>query len=233
MAGTNLYAEADWLVFADGEELADALANHVEQALKQAVQERGVFHLVLPGGTSPRKLLLRLRERQLPWQDVHLYLTDERCLPVGHAQRNDQMLDELLLPHVALPDSNVHRIPGELGPTVGARHFAQILHNVPQFDLVILGMGEDGHTASLFPATPQLDDSAPSIAVFNAPKPPPERISMGLTRLLSARERIVIATGDGKREIIQRIREGIEFPITLAKPSAWYLDSLAANLAVD
>lgn len=230
MVGTNLNAKSDWLVFADGEELADAVASHVKQALKQAVQERGEFHLVLPGGTSPRKLLLRLREIEFPWQAIHIYLTDERCLPVGHEQRNDQMLDELLLPYVLLPDSNLHRIPGELGPEVGARQLVHTLSDVPQFDLVILGMGEDGHTASLFPASPQLNATAPAVAVFDAPKPPYERISMGMTRLLGARERIVIATGEGKHQIIQCIREGMDFPITRAKPSAWYLDSAAANV---
>jgi 6-phosphogluconolactonase len=74
-----------------------------------------------------------------------------------------------------------------------------------------------------------LDEVTPAVAVFNAPKPPPERISIGLSRLLSARERIVIATGEGKREIIERIREGKEFPITHAKPSVWYLDKSAAT----
>jgi 6-phosphogluconolactonase len=216
-------------VFANGDALADAVAEHIEQALNDALDEHGEFHLVLPGGTSPRNLLLRLREQQLPWQDIHLYLTDERCLPVGHDQRNDYMLDELMLPYVALPDSNIHRFPAELGPEAGAKQFAQMLNNVPRFDLVILGMGEDGHTASLFPASKHLDDDAPAVAVFDAPKPPPERVSLGLTRLLSARERIVIAAGEGKREIIQRIREGMELPITQVKPTAWYLDRSAAT----
>lgn len=227
MVGTNQNAKADWLVFADGESLADAVTDHIERALQKAVDEHGEFHLVLPGGTSPRKLLLRLRERQLPWENIHIYLTDERCLPAGHEQRNDFMLDELLLPHVVIPESNLHRIPGELGPEVGTKQFLQVLCDAPQFDLVILGMGEDGHTASLFPASPQQDELSPAVAVYDAPKPPSERISMGMTRLLSARERIVIATGEGKQKIIQSIRDGEEFPITQTKPSAWYLDQNA------
>jgi 6-phosphogluconolactonase len=166
---------------------------------------------------------------QLPWGSIHIYLTDERCLPMGHEQRNDFMLDELLLPNVELPDSNIHRFPAELGAEAGAKQFAQMLSDVPRFDLVVLGIGEDGHTASLFPNSLQLEDQSPAVAVFDAPKPPPERISMGVTRLLSARERIVIATGEGKRETIQLIQQGIEFPITLIKPSTWYLDIAAAN----
>lgn len=229
MVGTNQNAKARWLVFADGEALADAVASLIRRELMHAVQQRGEFHLVLPGGTSPRKLLLRLRELQLPWQATHLYLTDERCLPTGHEQRNDRMLDELLLPHVALPASNIHRIPAELGPEAGAKEFLLVLQDAPRFDLVILGMGEDGHTASLFPASQQLDDDSPVVAVFDAPKPPSERISMGLCRLLSARERIVIATGESKSETIQLIQQGLEFPVTLAKPSSWYLDLAAAN----
>jgi 6-phosphogluconolactonase len=148
---------------------------------------------------------------------------------VGHEQRNDYMLDELLLPNVALPDSNIHRFPAELGAEAGAKKFAQMLSDVPRFDLVVLGIGEDGHTASLFPASLQLEDESPAVAVHDAPKPPPERISMGLTRLLSARERIVIATGEGKRDILKLIREGKKFPITRTNPSVWYLDSAAAR----
>jgi 6-phosphogluconolactonase len=193
------------------------------------MEERGEFHLVLPGGTSPRKLLLKLRTHQLPWSSIHIYLTDERCLPIGNEQRNDYMLDELLLPFVDIPESNIHRFSAELGAEAGAKKFVQMLGDAPRFDLVVLGIGEDGHTASLFPASTQLDDNLPAIAVFDAPKPPPERISMGLTRLLSARERIVIATGEGKRDILKLIREGKKFPITRTNPSVWYLDSAAAN----
>jgi 6-phosphogluconolactonase len=229
VVGTNLHAETDWLVFADGEALADAVAEHIQQALNKAVNARGEFHLVLPGGTSPHKLLLRLREHKLPWKAIHLYLTDERCLPSGHKQRNDHMLDKLLLPYITLPDSNVHRIPAELGPEKGAHKYVQMLRDAPWFDLVILGLGEDGHTASLFPTSQQLDEVTPAVAVFNAPKPPPARVSLGLPRILSARERIVMATGEGKRGIIELIREGKEFPITHAKPSVWYLDKAAAN----
>jgi 6-phosphogluconolactonase len=215
-------------VFADGDALAAAVAERVEGALIRAVDERGRFHLVVPGGSSPRKLFLELRERRLPWPYIHLYLTDERCLPAGHAQRNDHMMDELLLPYVALPSANLHRIPAELGPEAGARRFAQLLGDAPPFDLVILGLGEDGHTASLFPGSLCLDDESPAVAVFDAPKPPSQRVSMGLRRILSARERIVMAVGAGKRPVLQRIREGEEFPVTRAGPDAWYLDAEAA-----
>lgn len=228
MAGTDRPDASRWRVFADGDALAAALAEHVEGALTRAVGERGRFHLVVPGGTSPRKLFLELRERPLPWQAMHLYLTDERCLPAGHAQRNDHMMDELLLPYVALPPANLHRIPAELGPEAGARRFAELLGDAPPFDLVILGLGEDGHTASLFPGGPCLHDEGSAVAVFDAPKPPPQRVSMGLSRFLSARERIVIAAGRGKRAVLQRILEGDEFPITSARPDAWYLDAEAA-----
>ncbi len=228
MAGTNPLDQGRWLVFPDTDALAEAVADHVGRACSQAVQGRGEFHLVVPGGTTPRKLLLKLRQRDLPWRDIHLYLTDERCLPPGHAGRNDHMIDELLLPDTDLPSGNLHRIPAELGPETGAQQFAQQLRDTPPFDLVILGMGEDGHTASLFSTVAPRDDGGPVVAVFDAPKPPPERVSLGLSRLLAARERIVIAAGAGKRDILQRIQEGEDFPITRARPDTWYLDTDAA-----
>jgi 6-phosphogluconolactonase len=228
VAGTNQADPSAWRLFPDSDALAAALAEQVGQALSQGVAERGQFHLVLPGGSSPRGLLLELRRRRLPWQAMHLYLTDERCLPPGHAERNDLMLDELLLPHVELSSANVHRIPAELGPERGAQEFAELLRHTPPFDLVILGMGEDGHTASLFPGSAALEDESPAVAVLHAPKPPVERVSMGLQRLLSARERWVIAMGAGKRAVLQRIQAGETFPITLARPDGWYLDGDAA-----
>ena len=228
MAGTNLPDQNRWLVFPDADALADAVADRVEQALTEAIRERGEFHLVLPGGTTPRKLLLELRKRQLPWRDIHLYLTDERCLPPGHEGRNDRVMDELLLSDTDLPTTNLHRIPAELGPSAGAQRFELDLRDTPPFDLVILGMGEDGHTASLFSTVAMLDDDSPAIAVFDSPKPPPERVSLGLSRLLSARERIVMAAGAGKREILRRIQAGEEFPVTRTRPDAWYLDADAA-----
>ncbi len=228
MTGTNPPDRDRWRVFPDTDALADAVAGRVERALEQAIRERGEFHLVLPGGTTPRKLLLKLRERPLPWRDIHLYLTDERCLPPGHEGRNDHMLDELLPPNTDLPMGNLHRIPAELGPAVGALHFEELLRNTPPFDLVILGMGEDGHTASLFSTVAVRDEDSPVLAVFDSPKPPTERVSLGLSRLLSARERIVMAAGAGKREILRRIQAGEEFPVTRARPGDWYLDVEAA-----
>jgi 6-phosphogluconolactonase len=215
-------------VFPDGDTLAAALVGHIERSLYAAVSARGEFHLVLPGGGSPRGLLSLLRDRHLPWRFVHLYLTDERCLPPGDGKRNDFMIEQLLLPYVRLPYANVHRIPAELGPEAGAQAFAELLRNTPPFDLVILGMGEDGHTASLFPGSAVLDDEGAAVAVRHAPKPPVERVSLGLQRLLSARERLVIAMGVGKRPVLQRIQAGEVFPVTRAEPDVWYLDRDAA-----
>ncbi len=153
----------------DAEALAAALAEHIEQAVTDAVRERGEAHLVLPGGSSPRLLLMKLRELLLPWQSMHLYLTDERCLPPGHADRNDRMLDELLLPYVDLPPANLHRIPAELGAEAGAQGYAHLLYEVPRFDLVILGMGPDGHTASLFSGRAEFLEDSPVVAVLIPP----------------------------------------------------------------
>ncbi len=202
------------------EDIAVATADAVEKAAMEAIAMRGIFHLALAGGTTPRRCYEYLRDKDIDWSSTHIWFGDERCLAVGDMERNDTMADEALLKHVSIPASQVHRIAAHLGPEKGAELYAEALSAISCLDLVLLGMGEDGHTASLFPENPALDDTRLVVPVFSSPKPPSERVSLGYTALRAARKRIVMVAGEGKRDVFQRILYGESLPVVFA-PSTW------------
>ena len=179
--------------------------------------------MVFPGGNSPWPIFEKLRHANLPWSKLKLYPSDERCVPLGSKERNDRMIDELLIESNVLPEKNLYRIPAELGPDVGAKLYHQLLSNVPQFDLVLLGMGPDGHTASLFPGHVHPDNKN-ACPVYNAPKLPLERVTMSLDRLKRSHERWVIISGDEKKNITKQIKRGVIMPITQINPTRYFLE---------
>lgn len=216
--------------YPDTEDLAAAVAAEIAESCATAVSLRGSFHLALSGGNTPQRCYEMLRQLPLAWTKTYIYFSDERCLPVGHDDRNDTMADGCLLSHVVIPASNIHRIPAELGPEAGALAYAEILTHAPVMDLLLLGMGEDGHTASLFPDNPALADERLAVPVFNAPKPPPERISMGYTVLNQARKRIVMVAGSGKKDALQRVQQGERLPVARLAACEWYVEEVASNI---
>jgi 6-phosphogluconolactonase len=221
------------LVFPDPVILAHALADELAHCVRAAVTARGICHLVFPGGRSPRLVLELLRERDLPWPALHLYPSDERCVAAGDPERNDLLVAELLLDTVPTLPVHLYSIPAELGPEEGAAQFSQLLARTPPFDIALLGAGPDGHTASLFSNHPALEDQRPAVPVLRAPKPPSERVTISLGRLLAARQRIVIATGLEKQAMLRRIQRGADFPVARLQPTRWYLDSASAGLLDD
>jgi len=158
-----------------------------------------------------------LKDAQADWARWHVYHNDDRCLPVDHVERNSLMARTTWLNHVAIPANQIHDIPAELGNIEGAKAYAKTLAGVPTFDLVLLGLGEDGHTASLFP-NQAVDNSADAVPVFEAPKPPADRITMSQQRLSNAREVIFLVTGAGKQEAVDNWRQGEAIPATLITP---------------
>ena len=172
--------------FETAEAVAAYAAERLAELCRQAVEARGVCHLVLAGGTTPRRCYELLREMQLPWQSMHIWFGDERCLPIGESERNDVMADEALLKHVSVPSGQIHRIAAELGAESAAESYEQLLTAAPAMDIVLLGMGEDGHTASLFPENIALQDKRLALPVYNSPKPPAERVDRKSTRLNSS-----------------------------------------------
>lgn len=178
------------------------------------IARRGAFHIVLAGGTTPRAVYESLREVETDWSAWHVYFGDERCLAAGAAERNDTMAQQSWLSHVNIPSRQIHAIPAELGNQEGAKAYARILRKIDVFDLVLLGVGEDGHTASLFPGhVLGSEENAPAVlAVTDAPKPPPERISLSAHRLSQARQVWFLVTGEAKRWAIDNWQRESNIP---------------------
>lgn len=201
-------------------DLEAAAVRSIQQAAQQAISQRGQFHIVLSGGTTPRRIYQAMRPADTDWSSWHVYFGDERCLPADHAERNSRMALLLWLDHVAIPHEQIHPIPAEKGPEDAAADYTGTLSGVEQFDLVLLGLGEDGHTASLFPGhelgnTP---DAPAVLAVHDAPKPPAERVSLSAYRLGAARRVMFLVTGESKRQAVTDWRNGANIPAAAIKP---------------
>ena len=187
-----------------------------------AIRARGQFHLVLAGGDTPRGAYRTLREALADWPAWHIYFGDERCLPANDPARNSLMAGEAWLDHVAIPTPHRHAIPAERGPTQAAEAYAGVLRPVGEFDLVLLGLGEDGHTASLFPGHEwgTAPGSPDAIAVFDAPAPPPQRVSLSAARLSRARQVIFLVGGGSKHRAVAEWRAGKHIPARSIVPEA-------------
>jgi 6-phosphogluconolactonase len=201
-----------WQTLAAADAVASRATELILQAAVNAINARGVFHLVLAGGRTPEKVYQRLANAQADWKNWQLYFGDERCLPADHPERNSRMAATAWLDQSAVPEENIHPIQAELGAEAAATHYATVIDHARPFDLVLLGMGEDGHTASLFPGQHH-PDSESVHAVHNAPKPPPDRVSLSRARLSDSRDVLVLITGTGKRAAVQQWQAGEALPI--------------------
>ncbi|CAG1771562.1 partial 6-phosphogluconolactonase, partial [uncultured bacterium] len=153
----------------------------------------------------------------------------ERCLPVDHTDRNSLMAECAWLNHVAIPREQIFNIPAELDPKVAAKQYEEIIKNTLPFDMVLLGMGEDGHTASLFP-NHRHDETELVHAIFNSPKPPPERVSLSVKALSDTKALLFLITGENKREAVQAWRAGDALPVARIEPKQpidVYIDKVA------
>jgi 6-phosphogluconolactonase len=215
-------------IYAYPEAVAHAVADYLFQQIKTCIARKGLCHVVLPGGSTPARCLELLAEKPLPWKNIHWYPGDERCYPVGHSERNDTMIHAKLFSQQQHTSKNFHPIPAELGPEQGAQAYAALLDATTGMDIVVLGMGEDGHTASLFLGNAALEDLHSAVAVYDAPKPPSERISISLNTLKNAGEIIVIATGGNKREALIKLKQGESLPVGLVEPDIWFVDEAAS-----
>lgn len=215
------------VVHDDPEELSAAVAQRIADMAAQAIAARGVFHVALAGGETPRRCYEKLRDLAVDWAHVQVYFDDERCLPDGDVQRNDRMVSDALLKHVAIPPDNIHAIPAELGAREAAVRYAAVLADIERLDLALLGMGEDGHTASLFPDNPATASAVPVVPVFGAPKLPAERVSLGMSTLNAARCKIFLITGAGKRKALEQMASGKLLPAAHVAAAEWHLDRAA------
>ena len=199
-----------------------AVAVSILAAADRAIRARGQFHLVLAGGDTPCGAYRRLREASTDWSVWHIYFGDERCLPADDSARNSRLAGEAWLDHVFIPTVQLHAIPAELGAVRAAQLYGETLHAVGEFDLVLLGLGEDGHTASLFPGHEwgTAPASPVALAVFDAPKPPPQRVSLSAARLSRARQVLFLVSGEAKHKAIFDWRAGKNIPARAITPVA-------------
>ena len=216
-----------WHTLETAEQVAETACRHILNAADSAISERGKFKLVLAGGSTPEKVYRLLAKADADWANWHIYYGDERCLPVDHQDRNSLMATQVLLDKVAIPANQIFTMPAELGPEVAADRYKLAVSKAGMFDMVLLGMGEDGHTASLFPGHQHPQDELVH-AVYNSPKPPPERISISAKALSNTRELIFLITGANTQEAVKLWRSGADLPVASIVPENGvdvYIDS--------
>ena len=243
----------DVRIFADARDLAHAAAAEFALRAGEAIRERGTFAVALAGGSTPRALYETLASdfgagsRGIPWDRVHVFWGDERCVPPDHPESNYRMAYGALLSKVPLPPEQIHRIRGELpDPARAAGEYEGVLREFleprtgdpPRLDLVLLGMGTDGHTASLFPGSPALAPDAPLVAAPWVGTLGVQRVTLTLSVLNRAACLLFLVAGPEKAEMLRLVLEGEEraerYPAQLIQPVAgrivWMVDAQAARL---
>ncbi|SFW25802.1 6-phosphogluconolactonase [Nitrosovibrio sp. Nv17] len=212
--------ESRWHIMPNLAQLQETALRMILEAAESAIRARGKFHLVLAGGDTPRAIYRQLRSAHTDWPAWHVYFSDERCLSSTDPRRNSVMAGEAWLDYVDIPADHLYTIPGELGADLAACEYAQTLKSIGMFDLTLLGLGEDGHTASLFPGQEwgTEADSPDALAVLNAPKPPAQRVSLSAIRLSRSLQTIFLVSGESKRNAVQRWRAGDAIPARAIMP---------------
>jgi 6-phosphogluconolactonase len=208
-----------WHIYASVEEFETHAVRAIARAAAEAIAVEGRFIVVLAGGDTPRGIYSRLALTSADWRLWHVYFGDERCLPASDEHRNDRMARSAWLDHVSIPAEQVHGIRAELGAQVAARQYADVLSPIDQFDFVLLGLGEDGHTASLF-VDQERNADATVLAVNNAPKAPAERVSLSASRLSRTRQALFSVAGESKRRAVASWRRGDDIPAARIVPNA-------------
>ena len=223
-----------WIGVADSDALSEVAYRRVLDCAECAIKQRSQFLIVLAGGNTPLRVYRMLRDADTDWSRWHVYFGDERCLPAEHAERNSTMAGDVWLNHVPIPQKQVHLIRAELGPDAAALAYAETLRGVDDFDLVLLGLGEDGHTASLFPNYDcgSAPGSADVVTVFDAPKPPAQRVSLSAARLSRTRAALFMVAGTSKRSAVRRWRSGEPLPAAAIRPAGG-VDILVESALLD
>jgi len=211
----------EFTVLESAEDVASAAAADIAEALRD-----GARSLVLAGGTTPRRCYELLSRMEVDWGRVSILFGDERCVRPDHPDSNYRMAREALLDRVS--PATVYRMPAELGPDEAAGLYAHVVAAVAPLDVVVLGVGEDGHTASLFPGHPALNATGLAVGIRDSPKPPSQRVTLTLAALQAARRVIILATGAGKADAIARAKRH-EVPSGMIAGARWLIDRAAAG----
>jgi len=205
-----------WQRLANAEQVAHFAVHQILLKAQEAISHRGIFKLVLAGGTTPKRIYELLAEQDQQWSKWHLFIGDERCLEINDPERNSLMIQQTWLNKIdfspASLEDNFHPIKAELGPEQGASDYAEQLKSFLPFDLVLLGIGEDGHTASLFPGHVH-NEAEPTHAIYNAPKAPAERVSLSKNTLARSEKLIILVTGSSKKTAVKQWQQGADLPV--------------------
>lgn len=225
------------------EALAIASAMFIAEQARIAIAERGQFNIALSGGSTPRETYQRLAQApdcsEIHWAQTHVFWSDERCVPLENPPSNYSSANEALLKHVPIPPENIHRLQGELPPLEGAAQANRELFThfggtaIPNFDLILLGLGEDGHTASLFPDSEALKASNELVAANYVAKLDTWRLTYTYPLINAARQILFMVSGESKAEVVKKVIEDRDpaLPASGVQPEnlAWYLDQAAAS----
>jgi len=235
-------------IFDSEEELAEKFAEEIFVMSEDYRSEKRLFNIALSGGRTPNTLFTVLAKKFgniITWSNIHLYWGDERCVPFGDSESNYFMTKLSLIDHIIIPKENIHRIKGENEPNQEAMRYSnEILTNVrienglPEFDLTLLGLGEDGHTASIFPDQLELFESNNICEVSIHPVTKQERITLSGKVINNSVNICFLVTGENKSKVVSEIilewGTSSSYPAYYIRPDKgevnWYIDKLAAKL---
>ncbi len=240
-------------IYPDIHTLSQHAAEYVVRIANESIALHGHFTIALTGGTTPRELYSLLGSepfrRQIDWRLVHIFWGDERCVPHNSPESNSYLAQEVLLNKISISESQIHRMPADQPDREAASqaYTVEMQHTfgtngIPSFDLIHLGMGPEGHTASLFPHQASLHEKRRLVMPVSVPKPPPDRLTFTPPLLNAARNVLFLVTGSDKADALQAVLEGEyqpeEYPAQIVRPTngevLWMLDKDATkNLQVN
>lgn len=235
------------IILADAEAVAHAAAERILHLVAEANQEKRAFHFVLSGGKTPKQLYKILSKSKRSWDTVHFYWGDERCVGPDHSDSNYKMAYDVLLSKINLPSAHIHRLQGEIAPALSARNYEKTIRSAfgltpdnpvtPSFDLVLLGVGTDGHTASLFPETEALQEKTQWVAANFVPKLAETRLTLTPLILNQTEHIFFLVAGSDKAKILKDVLEGPYHPDLLPAQLirketgsvTWFIDEAASG----
>ena len=242
----QIYASMSVRIYHDLIELSEAVANELVNLSREAIDARGCFTLALAGGNTPRALyevLARDHRETIEWKRVHLFWSDERYVPPNDPQSNYRLVKESLLNHISIPKENIHPIPTLFqDPKEAAEAYSKDIvrtfgKTAPSFDLVLLGLGPDGHTASLFPGSNFDLEYDGAAIVTQSPVPPRVRISLTMKAINASHNIFSLVSGSEKAGILRAVLQGRDeanpsYPAAWVRPEEtliWFVDKAAAS----
>jgi 6-phosphogluconolactonase len=236
------------VILPDAAAVAQAATDRFVALARSAIGANGRFTVALSGGSTPKAMLARLIEQPIDWPHVEVFWGDERCVPPEDADSNYRMASEALLAHVPIPEQNVHRMQGEINPTQAASNYTAELRAVfgrsewPRFDLILLGLGTDAHTASLFPGTGAIHEGQRWVVGHFVEKLKAYRITLTPPVINHAEHVIFLVAGADKADALQSVLSHApidpdQFPAQIIQPVsgnlAWLIDQAAATRPVE